>query len=70
LNVPQAVPWNENGEMEIFASTQNPTEIQALVATVLGVPMNRINVRVKRLGVRFLPLCKYFAKKMVKYRRF
>jgi xanthine dehydrogenase molybdopterin-binding subunit B len=56
--------------MEIFASTQNPTEIQALVATVLGVPMNRINVRVKRLGVRFLPLCKYFAKKSVKYRRF
>jgi xanthine dehydrogenase molybdopterin-binding subunit B len=47
----QAVPWNENGEMEVFSSTQNPSEIQGLVASVLGVAMNRINVRVKRLGV-------------------
>ena len=45
---------NENGEMEVFSSTQNPTETQMLVAEVLGLPMNRINVRVKRLGVRHL----------------
>ena len=47
----QVIPWNENCEMEVFSSTQNPSEIQALVANVLEVPMNRINVRVKRLGV-------------------
>ena len=45
---------NEHGEMEIFSSSQNPTEAQMLIAAVLGVPMNRIVVRIKRLGVRDL----------------
>ncbi|KAL3874743.1 hypothetical protein ACJMK2_037714, partial [Sinanodonta woodiana] len=48
-----AVPKNEDGEMELFISTQNPSEAQQLVAEVLGVPANRILVRVKRLGGAF-----------------
>ena len=40
----------ENGEMEIFCSSQNPTQIQMSASEVLKVPSNRINVRVKRMG--------------------
>ena len=47
------VPKTEDGEMEVFASTQNPTETQTVVAQVTGVPANRIVVRVKRLGGGF-----------------
>lgn len=47
------VPKTEDGEMEVFCSTQNPTETQAIVAQVTGVPANRIVVRVKRLGGGF-----------------
>ncbi|KAJ2907096.1 putative xanthine dehydrogenase protein [Zalerion maritima] len=48
-----AVPKLEDGEMEIFASTQNANETQAFASRVLGVPSNKINVRVKRLGGGF-----------------
>ncbi|KAJ3009322.1 hypothetical protein HKX48_008030 [Thoreauomyces humboldtii] len=47
------VPGKEDNEMEIFASTQNPTETQVYAAKVLGIPANRINCRVKRLGGGF-----------------
>ena len=43
----------EDDELEIFCSTQHPSEIQKLVAHVLDVPINRINVRVKRIGGGF-----------------
>ncbi|KAG6040589.1 hypothetical protein E4U41_007782, partial [Claviceps citrina] len=48
-----AVPKREDGEMEIFASTQNANETQTFAARVCNVPANRINVRVKRLGGGF-----------------
>jgi len=48
-----AIPKQENNEMEIFASTQNPTLTQNIVANTLGVPANRVNVRVKRMGGGF-----------------
>ncbi|XP_033859403.2 xanthine dehydrogenase/oxidase isoform X2 [Acipenser ruthenus] len=48
-----AVPKGEDGEMELFASTQDATKTQALVAKVLGVPSNRIVCRVKRMGGGF-----------------
>ena len=47
-----AIPREED-EIEMFCSTQHPTEIQKLVAHVIGVPINRINVRVKRMGGGF-----------------
>lgn len=52
-NVSIAVPGKEDDEMEIYASTQNPTETQHLVAHVLGVSSNRVVTRVKRLGGGF-----------------
>ncbi|XP_053162879.1 xanthine dehydrogenase/oxidase isoform X2 [Hemicordylus capensis] len=47
-----AVP-KEDGEMELFVSTQNLTKTQEFVANALGVPSNRIVVRVKRMGGGF-----------------
>ncbi|ODM98964.1 Xanthine dehydrogenase/oxidase [Orchesella cincta] len=52
-NAAIALPKLEDGEMEIFSSTQNPSEIQLLAAEVLGVPENRIVVRTKRMGGGF-----------------
>ncbi|KAI5295519.1 hypothetical protein KEM52_001121, partial [Ascosphaera acerosa] len=46
-------PKPEDGEMEIFSSTQNPTETQAFVAQVTGVAENKIIARTKRLGGGF-----------------
>ena len=48
-----AVPTKEDGEMIVYASTQNPTEAQRLVAHALAVPMNRVVARVKRVGGGF-----------------
>uniref|UniRef100_A0A8D2LUU1 Xanthine dehydrogenase/oxidase n=1 Tax=Varanus komodoensis TaxID=61221 RepID=A0A8D2LUU1_VARKO len=48
-----AVPKGEDGEMELFVSTQNLTKTQEFVAKALGVPSNRIVVRVKRMGGGF-----------------
>ncbi|XP_014226482.1 xanthine dehydrogenase [Trichogramma pretiosum] len=47
-----AIPREED-EIEMFCSTQHPSEIQKLVAHVLGVQINRICVRVKRMGGGF-----------------
>lgn len=45
-----AIPHIEDGSMEVYASTQNLAENQIFVAQVLGVPMSRVNMRVRRLG--------------------
>ncbi|XP_012285981.1 xanthine dehydrogenase [Orussus abietinus] len=47
-----AIPKEED-EMELFCSAQHPTDFQRMVAHVLDVPFNRINIRVKRLGGAF-----------------
>ncbi|XP_076656021.1 xanthine dehydrogenase rosy [Halictus rubicundus] len=47
-----AVPREED-ELEIFCSTQHPSEIQTHVAHCLNVNANKIVVRVKRLGGGF-----------------
>ncbi|KAM9601481.1 xanthine dehydrogenase/oxidase [Trichechus inunguis] len=48
-----AVPKGEEGEVELFVSTQNTMKTQSFVARMLGVPANRILVRVKRIGGGF-----------------
>ncbi|KAJ5388301.1 Xanthine dehydrogenase [Penicillium cosmopolitanum] len=48
-----AIPKPEDGEMEVWSGTQNPTETQAYVAQVTGVAANKIVSRVKRLGGGF-----------------
>jgi xanthine dehydrogenase/oxidase len=52
-NAVVAVPKPEDGEMEIFAGTQNPTETQSYVAQVCGVAANKVVTRVKRIGGGF-----------------
>ncbi|EEP80262.1 xanthine dehydrogenase [Uncinocarpus reesii 1704] len=71
-----AIPKPEDGEMEIWSSTQNPTETQAYVAKVTGVAANKIVSRVKRLGggfggkesrsVQLACICAVAAKKMAR----
>lgn len=43
----------EDGELKIYSSTQNPAEVQLYAAQVTGVPANRVICRVKRLGGGF-----------------
>jgi xanthine dehydrogenase large subunit len=43
----------ERREMNLFSSTQNPSETQSLVAEVLGVPKNDVIVEVRRMGGGF-----------------
>ncbi|EME48616.1 hypothetical protein DOTSEDRAFT_39924 [Dothistroma septosporum NZE10] len=52
-NAAVAIPKPEDGEMEIYSSTQNPSETQAYVAQVTGVAANKIVSKVKRLGGGF-----------------
>jgi len=47
------IPKPEDGEIEIFSSTQNPTETQSYVAQVTGVQANKVVSKVKRLGGGF-----------------
>ncbi|MCY4274647.1 MAG: xanthine dehydrogenase molybdopterin binding subunit [Gammaproteobacteria bacterium] len=48
LTVPE-----ENGSTSVYCSTQNPSEIQKVVAEVLGLPMNHVNVITRRMGGGF-----------------
>ncbi|XP_063822618.1 xanthine dehydrogenase [Ostrinia nubilalis] len=48
-----AIPKKEDDELEIFCSSQHPSEIAKLASHVLHVPMNRIVARVKRMGGGF-----------------
>lgn len=48
-NAHLAVPKEEEAEMELFSSCQNPTKTQEMVAKALGVPMNRVVYRFRRV---------------------
>ncbi len=43
----------EGKEMNIFSSTQHPSETQAIVAEVLGIPRNEVVCEVRRMGGAF-----------------
>ena len=47
------IPKPEEGEIEIWASTQNPTETQSYIAKVCDVQANKVVAKVKRLGGGF-----------------
>ncbi|HEV7458521.1 MAG TPA: xanthine dehydrogenase molybdopterin binding subunit [Roseococcus sp.] len=47
-----AVPGEEE-EMLVHSSTQHPTEVQHIVARVLGVPYHRVTVQCRRMGGAF-----------------
>jgi xanthine dehydrogenase molybdopterin binding subunit len=46
------VPGEQN-EMKVFSSTQHPSETQTLVAEVLGLKKNNVEVEVRRMGGAF-----------------
>lgn len=52
-NAALVIPSGEDGCMEVWSSTQNTMETQEFVSAVTGVPSNRINARVKRMGGGF-----------------
>lgn len=47
-----AIP-KDTDELELFASTQHPTEIAKLTSHALGIPLNKVICRAKRLGGGF-----------------
>jgi xanthine dehydrogenase large subunit len=47
-----AIPGEEE-EMLVHSSTQHPTEVQHIVARVLGVPYHRVTVQCRRMGGGF-----------------
>ena len=47
-----AIP-NEGDDIKILSSSQNPMETQLLVAEVLGIPINEVEVEVRRMGGAF-----------------
>ena len=48
----RAIP-KEDGSIQVFASTQSPAAAQEAIARLLGKPMHKIEVDVKRLGGGF-----------------
>ncbi|MBX2848356.1 MAG: xanthine dehydrogenase molybdopterin binding subunit [Acidiferrobacterales bacterium] len=47
-----AIP-NEDGGVHIYSSSQHPAEIQKLAASVLDIPINKVNAEVVRMGGGF-----------------
>jgi xanthine dehydrogenase large subunit len=47
-----AVP-GDGGDMQVWSSTQHPTEVQHGVAHLLGLPFNAVTVEVRRMGGAF-----------------
>ena len=43
----------EDGGVHVISSSQHPTEVQKLVASVLGVDINRVQAEVRRMGGGF-----------------
>lgn len=50
--VAMAVPGEED-EIQVWSSTQHPSEIQHMVAKVLGVPSHSVAVEIRRMGGAF-----------------
>jgi xanthine dehydrogenase large subunit len=50
--IAQATP-GETAELHILSSTQHPTEVQHIVARLLGTPLAAITVEVRRMGGAF-----------------
>ncbi len=47
-----AIP-GEDDDVTVFSSTQHPSEVQHMVAHVLGVPSNAVTITVRRMGGGF-----------------
>jgi len=51
-NIALAVP-RDDGDMDVYSSTQHPSEVQHGVAHTLGKPTNAVTVEVRRMGGAF-----------------
>ncbi|CAG9858905.1 unnamed protein product [Phyllotreta striolata] len=47
------VPKGEDDEMDVYSSTQNPTEISKIIGQVLNIPQSKVITKVKRIGGGF-----------------
>ncbi len=47
------IPSTEKDELVVYSTSQEPCSIQAELSKLLGIPANRIEVKVKRLGGAF-----------------
>ncbi|QZQ48282.1 xanthine dehydrogenase molybdopterin binding subunit [Erwinia persicina] len=43
----------EDRALQVYSSTQNPTEVQKLVASVMGLTMNKVTIDMRRMGGGF-----------------
>ncbi len=50
--IAMAVP-HEDGDLQIFSSTQHPSEVQKMVAQSLGILRNAVTVEIRRMGGGF-----------------
>jgi xanthine dehydrogenase large subunit len=50
--ISSVIPTEDDG-MIVYTSSQNPTEVQKLVAEVLGVPMHKVVIDMRRMGGGF-----------------
>ncbi|MEN4976673.1 xanthine dehydrogenase molybdopterin binding subunit [Erwinia billingiae] len=50
--VAMVIPGEDNS-LQVFSSTQNPTEVQKLVASVMGITMNKVTIDMRRMGGGF-----------------
>src|SRR5206468_270250 len=47
-----AIP-QEHGQLAVYSSTQHPTEVQSVIAEIVGVAFNHVTVICKRMGGGF-----------------
>ncbi|QKX60096.1 uncharacterized protein TRUGW13939_07238 [Talaromyces rugulosus] len=52
-NTSMVIPHVEDNSMEVWSSTQHTLETQEMISYATGIPSNRINTRVKRMGGAF-----------------
>lgn len=52
-NCCMVVPSNDDQEVKVYSSTQNPSKTQELVALALGYDVSRVACHVKRMGGGF-----------------
>lgn len=51
-NIALAIP-RDDGDLDVYSSTQHPSEVQHGVAHTLGVPTNAVTVEIRRMGGGF-----------------
>jgi xanthine dehydrogenase large subunit len=51
-NIALVVP-RDDGDLDVFSSTQHPSEVQHGVAHTLGIPTNAVTVEIRRMGGGF-----------------